>query len=125
MGWRGGASETASAQAFGANTGWLHLFLSPQTGHTLQLSYTGQQADDVLYPYLFMDAAYDDTNRVNAVFTAKDLGALATAKLQVYWKSHILSLLFSYVLRQLRIGRLQLLQAKIGIRLTTARLHGE
>lgn len=57
-------SESASSQAFGANTGWLHLFLSPQAGHTVQVSYTGQQADHVLYPYLQMDAISDHADRL-------------------------------------------------------------
>lgn len=71
--------------AYSIMTGWAKGSVRPGKDSLLEVSYARQEADDVLYPYLFMDAAYDDTDRVNAVFTAKDLGALATAKLQVYW----------------------------------------
>jgi iron complex outermembrane recepter protein len=57
-------SELVDAQAFGAHTGWLHLFASPQRGHTIQVSYTRQQADHLLYPYLQMDAITDNADRL-------------------------------------------------------------
>jgi iron complex outermembrane recepter protein len=59
-------SENAAAQAFSANTGWAHLFVSPETGHTIHLSYTRQHAADVLYPYLQMDAIGDTADRLRA-----------------------------------------------------------
>jgi iron complex outermembrane receptor protein len=79
-------SETASAQAFVANTGWLHLFLSPHTGHTIQLSYTGQQADDVLYPYLQMDAISDHADRFRVSYdVTSDHGLIKTFATEAYY----------------------------------------
>ncbi len=66
--------ENAGSPAFGANTGWLNLFLSPRAGHTVQVSYTGQQADDVLYPYLQMDATSDHADRYRASYDVANPG---------------------------------------------------
>ncbi len=62
------------SQAFGANTGWLQLFLSPRAGHTVQVSYTGQQANDVLYPYLQMDATGDHADRFRVGYDVPNEG---------------------------------------------------
>ena len=79
-------SESASSKAFVANTGWLHLFLSPQAGHTIQLSYTGQQADDVLYPYLQMDAIADHADRLRVGYdVASERGLISTFATEAYY----------------------------------------
>ncbi len=41
-----------------------------ESGHQVQLSWTRQQADSVLYPYLKMDAVYDDTDRLSLLYEA-------------------------------------------------------
>jgi iron complex outermembrane recepter protein len=51
--------------AFRVGTGWGKVSVSPFSNHQLQVAYTRQEADDVLYPYLMMDALYDNTDRVN------------------------------------------------------------
>jgi iron complex outermembrane receptor protein len=51
--------------SFRVGTGWAKVSVSPFSNHELQLAYTRQEADDVLYPYLMMDAIYDNTDRVN------------------------------------------------------------
>jgi len=44
----------------------------------LQVSYAGQRADDVLYPYLKMDANYDDTERFGFRWDSRSLGDVFT-----------------------------------------------
>jgi iron complex outermembrane receptor protein len=59
--------------AFEIGTAWARLGWrsgSPGNGHQLQLSWTRQQAGSVLYPYLKMDAVYDDTDRLNLLYEA-------------------------------------------------------
>ena len=74
------------SRAFGAHTGWSHLFLSPQTGHTIQLSYTRQQADHVLYPYLQMDATADDADRLRVGYNrAGGGGPIETLSADAYY----------------------------------------
>jgi iron complex outermembrane receptor protein len=54
--------------------------------HVAQLSYSRQQADHVLYPYLQMDAVYDDTDRVNAGYQINDLsGFVRSVHVQAYF----------------------------------------
>ncbi len=50
--------------AYAVETGWTRLYFRPAEGHELNLSYSRQQADDVLYATLMMDAVYDDTDRL-------------------------------------------------------------
>lgn len=57
-------AEAEGEKAYGVGTGWARLYFMPGDRHELQLSYARQNADDVLYPGLMMDAAYDDTNRL-------------------------------------------------------------
>jgi iron complex outermembrane receptor protein len=55
----------ASSQAFDAGTAWARAYFSPRPNHSAHVSYTRQQADDVLYPYLLMDGITDRADRVN------------------------------------------------------------
>lgn len=71
--------------AYDVRSGWAKVGLVPAEGQELELSYTRQEADDVLYPYLLMDGIRDDTDRVNATWRAGALGPLASARAQVYW----------------------------------------
>jgi iron complex outermembrane recepter protein len=52
-------------RAFDANTAWMRSDLSAGTSHAFQVGATRQRANTVLYPYLQMDAGYDDADRVN------------------------------------------------------------
>lgn len=65
-----------SSRAFGAHTGWSHLLLSPRTGHAIRVSYTRQQADHVLYPYLQMDAVADDADRLRVGYHRASVGGV-------------------------------------------------
>jgi iron complex outermembrane receptor protein len=78
--------EHVSSQAFEANTGWLHVFVSPHAGHTLQVSYTGQQADHVLYPYLQMDALTDHADRFRVGYdVTNEHGLIKTFATEAYY----------------------------------------
>jgi len=72
--------------AYNIKTWWTKIGFSPVKDQKLELSYTKQEADDVLYPYLFMDAEYDDTDRVNVVYKIDRIGdTLKAIKIQTYW----------------------------------------
>ncbi len=55
----------ASSDAFRVGTGWAKIAARPRSNHQLQLSFARQEADHILYPYLQMDAVYDNGNRLN------------------------------------------------------------
>jgi iron complex outermembrane receptor protein len=59
-------SSAQGADAYDINTAWTRLYFRPGDGHELHLSYARQEADDVLYPTLMMDALIDDTDRLVA-----------------------------------------------------------
>jgi iron complex outermembrane receptor protein len=58
-------------RAFDVNTAWTRLDLARGTDHGLQVGYTRQRAGVVLYPYLQMDAVYDNADRVNLTYDLK------------------------------------------------------
>lgn len=53
----------AAGSAYAVDTGWGRVALTAGT-HALDLSFTGQRADRMLYPYLAMDAVRDDADRL-------------------------------------------------------------
>ena len=53
----------ADRNAFKIWTAWGRTSYQPAPDHLLQVAYTRQQADHVQYPYLMMDALYDNTDR--------------------------------------------------------------
>ncbi len=53
-------------EAFSVGTAWLRLGFTPVAHHRGQLAYTRQNGGEVLYPYLQMDAVYDNADRVTA-----------------------------------------------------------
>jgi len=72
--------------AYNIKTGWTKISFSPVENQHLELSYTRQEADDVLYPYLLMDANYDDTDRINMVYRIDRIGDIfKSLKIQTYW----------------------------------------
>ena len=87
-------STSAASRAFGANTGWARLLLSPHAGHTIQASYTRQRADHVLYPYLDMDAIADNADRLRVGYERAPVGGpVETLALDAYYTrvSHSMS----------------------------------
>jgi len=78
-------SEVLGQDAYEVKTGWAKGTWSPADGQRAELSYALQQADHVLYPFLRMDARYDDTHRVNAAYELGALGPLSRARAQAYF----------------------------------------
>jgi iron complex outermembrane receptor protein len=66
-------------RAFDVGTAWLRVDLARGTGHGLQVGYTRQRAGDILYPYLQMDAVYDDADRVNLGYDLRRAAGPVTA----------------------------------------------
>jgi len=58
-------TEFLDSDAFRVGTAWGKVSFVPRNGHLAQIAYTRQQADHVLYPYLQMDAVYDDSDRIS------------------------------------------------------------
>ncbi len=65
--------EAYGQDAFEIGTGWAHLGWRSGDRHQVHLGWTRQRADSVLYPYLKMDAVYDDTDRLNLLYEARGL----------------------------------------------------
>jgi iron complex outermembrane receptor protein len=78
--------ENQGDRAFSIGTAWGRVLWSPAAGQQLDLSYTRQDSGAVLYPYLLMDALWDDTDRVNVRYEASGLGARrASVRAQAYF----------------------------------------
>lgn len=56
----------ANLPAYDVWTAWGRAALVPRKGTTLQLSYTRQSADTIVYPYLQMDGIFDRADRAGA-----------------------------------------------------------
>jgi len=56
--------DRKDSDAFRAATGWFGVSVRPAAGHRAWLTYSRQEADHVLYPYLQMDGVYDNTHRL-------------------------------------------------------------
>jgi iron complex outermembrane receptor protein len=65
--------EAVESRAFEVGTAWGRAAYTPSVDTTAEISYTRQEADEVFYPYLLMDAIYDDTDRVSARFETRRL----------------------------------------------------
>ncbi len=61
-------SGVANSSAFDVNTGFIVFGVSPAPNHDLEVSYTRQQAGSALYPYLQMDALYDNADRAGVKY---------------------------------------------------------
>lgn len=71
--------DAVDSDAFEVGTAWGRLVLAPAEGHSVQLAYTRQEADHVLYPYLMMDAIFDDTDRANVSYEFTGNGTVLRA----------------------------------------------
>jgi iron complex outermembrane recepter protein len=82
------ANYKASAfggRAFEVNTAWARVDLARGTSHGLQTGYTRQRAGELLYPYLQMDAVYDNADRVNLAYDLKrPAGPISAVHAQAY-----------------------------------------
>ncbi len=83
-----GAGYLPGAQderAFAIGTGWGRVVATPSDRHRIDVSYAGQRADQILYPYLFMDAGWDDMDRVNVRYDYGRPGGGRRFSAQGYW----------------------------------------
>jgi iron complex outermembrane receptor protein len=72
--------------AFDVNTGWFRFGANPAANHRLELTYTRQQGGLVLYPYLLMDAPYDNADRLGASYIITSPGGPVTQlRIQSYF----------------------------------------
>jgi iron complex outermembrane recepter protein len=79
-------TDAIDSKAYEINTGWGKLGINPTSNSRSEISYTYQDADHVLYPYLKMDAEYDKTHRLNWTYRVQKISPLLQdLKLQVYW----------------------------------------
>jgi iron complex outermembrane recepter protein len=79
-------SDSLNSDAFRVGTMWGNISVTPFAGHIAQVSYSHQESDHVLYPYLQMDALYDDTDRINAGYQINDLsGFMKSLRFQGYF----------------------------------------
>jgi iron complex outermembrane recepter protein len=85
--------EGQTGTAYSINTAWAQAGASLLGNDRLQISYAYQGADSVIYPYLLMDAVYDDTQRVNASYEVNDVGPFARVFARFYWNavSHLMN----------------------------------
>ena len=75
-----------NSKAFEINTYWTKFGFKPLENHELELSYTRQEADHVLYPYLTMDAIYDNTDRFNLSYKINKISdLLRSLSFQLYY----------------------------------------
>ena len=71
--------------AFRVGTAWARTTFKPAKGHSIQASYTRQESDDIYYPYLMMDAVYDDTDRAHLSYEWGGAGALDSLSAHAYF----------------------------------------
>ncbi len=81
-------TDSLDSDAFRASTLWGRSAWRPAEGHQLEISYTRQRTDHVLYPYLLMDAIYDNADRAAIHYNAPTTGArLSGIKAQAYYSA--------------------------------------
>lgn len=74
-----------NGQAFSAGTGWFRAGGSPAESQRLAFGYTRQHAGRTLFPYLQMDAVYDDADRAHLSWQAQRMGRLEHLRVQGYF----------------------------------------
>ena len=74
------------SEAFRASTGWGRAAWRLAGGGQIEASYTRQEADHMLYPYLQMDAAWDNADRLGLRLEQPRTGRRVNAiRADVYW----------------------------------------
>ena len=72
-------TDTLDSKAYEINTGWAKFGVKPTANAYSEISYSYQDAEHVLYPYLQMDAVYDDADRVNLAYQVENLTGFVRA----------------------------------------------
>ena len=65
--------DSKDSSAFDINTAWLKFGAATAENQRLQLAYSRQASDEVLYPYLLMDGIYDNADRWQASYLINGL----------------------------------------------------
>lgn len=66
-------------------TGWGRFAVKPTEDQKIEVAFTRQEADNIMYPTLFMDGNYDNITRGSVTYTAKDINrSWKEFKLQAY-----------------------------------------
>lgn len=74
------------SKAYEIHTGWTKLGFNPTETSRTELSYSYQDAEHVLYPYLKMDADFDRTHILNWTYKIEKISDIvAGLELQAYW----------------------------------------
>ncbi len=78
--------EFRNKKAFEINTYWTKLGFKPVENHSVEFSYTRQDARDVLYPYLRMDTIRDKMDRFNMNYQIDGISdTLKSLKFDLYY----------------------------------------
>jgi iron complex outermembrane receptor protein len=78
--------EFRNKKAFEINTYWTKLGFKPIENHSVEFSYTRQDAREVLYPYLLMDTIRDKTDRFNMNYQIDGISdTLKSLKFHLYY----------------------------------------
>jgi iron complex outermembrane receptor protein len=79
-------ADFVDASAFKVGTAWGKIASAVGDNQRVELSYTHQDADQVLYPALSMDGAWDRSDRLNASYELASWGSVVSAlKAQAYY----------------------------------------
>lgn len=79
-------ADLVNSEAYAINTAWIKGGYNFTSDSRTELGYSYQNAEQVFYPYLWMDAEYDRTSRVNWTLKVENLDAAVDAiDLQLYW----------------------------------------
>ena len=70
--------------AFDTSAAWARVGFEPAADQFVHVSYMRQEADKVLYPYLFMDGIWDNTDRLNLGWEMEGRGAVRAVRAQAY-----------------------------------------
>ena len=73
-------------KAYSINTYWTRWGFNLPSNQRVEIAYSRQEADDVIYPYLLMDAVFDNTDRLQVKYEASDpFEGVKKLKAHFYW----------------------------------------
>ncbi|MDY6934322.1 MAG: TonB-dependent receptor [Spirochaetota bacterium] len=65
--------EEEDDKAYSIMTYWIKFGFNLPYNQRIAISYSRQEANDIIYPYLLMDAVFDDTDRLNLTYQISEL----------------------------------------------------
>jgi len=75
-------------KAYSINTFWTKFGMNTTDDQRMEFHFTRQEANDVIYPYLLMDAVYDNTNRASWSYEIDSIGSfIRNVEIQIYWNN--------------------------------------